>query len=369
MDGKNQHIDELLFDVLSGEADGNRMKQFKSWLDEDEKNVNYYHQVKALWIASTRNKNPHNFNPQLSWLKLYDRIHKKGHLLENFLKYAAIILISFITGAIANYIFYPHQPREFSQMAVTMNEAEAPYGARLKVNLTDGSMVWLNAGSKLYYPNEFSGNSREVKLEGEGYFEVKSDASKPFIVNTKKVSVKALGTSFNVKAYTDEPYVEATLVEGVISVQKQENQEKPFILKPKQKVRIYKDSNQMVEITQRDRQKTKKTEKIAEDVLIESNVNPEVEVSWKDSYWIFEDENLRNFEKKLERRYNISISVEDTSMYDFRYTGKLKDESLDEVLEVLTMTSPLLYSKNGNKVTLYVNKDFQRKLKDSWKTD
>ena len=338
-------------------------------MNEDEKNVNYYHQVKAVWIASTHHKNPHNFNPQLSWLKFYDRLHKKRNLFGNFLKYAAIILISLTTGAIASYFFYKVQPQEISNIPVTMNEVEAPYGARLKVNLTDGSMVWLNSGSKLYYPNEFSGLFREVKLEGEGYFEVKTNASKPFIVNTKNVSVKALGTSFNVKAYSDEPYVEATLVEGVISIQKEEEEEKAFVLKPKQKVRIYKDSNQMTEIAQQDKQKPKNTKKVAEDILIETDINPEIEVSWKDSYWIFEDENLRSLEKKLERRYNISISVQDTLMYDFRYTGKLKDESVDEVLEVLTMTSPLLYSKDGNNVTLSVNKDFQRKLRDSWKTE
>ena len=106
MDAKKQQIDELLIDVLSGEADGNQIREFKSWLNEDEKNVNYYHQVKAVWIASTHHKNPHNFNPQLSWLKFYDRLHKKRNLFGNFLKYAAIILISLTTGAIASYFFY-----------------------------------------------------------------------------------------------------------------------------------------------------------------------------------------------------------------------------------------------------------------------
>lgn len=369
MDEKKQHIDEFLLDVLSGVADENQIKQFRVWLGEDEKNVEYYHQIKTVWIASTQHKNPHNFNPQLSWLKFYERIHKKPNVFGNFLKYAAIIAISVITGALGTYLFYPGKPQILSNLAVTTNEVEAPYGARLKINLTDGTMVWLNSGSKLYYPNEFLLNRREVKLEGEAYFKVKSNPAQPFIVNTKNVSVKATGTSFNVNAYPDEAYVEATLVEGTISIQKEESPERPIVLSPNQKVRIFNNQNQRVETEKQEKSKDKNTKMIADDIVVETNVNTEVDVSWKDSYWIFEDENLRSLEKKLERRYNITISVDDSSMYDFRYTGKLKDESVDEVLEVLTMTSPLVYAKDGNEVTLSVNRDFQRKIRDSWKTD
>ena len=232
------------------------------------------------------------------------------------------------------------------------------------MNLPDGSQVWLNSGSKLYFPSLFTGNTREVQLIGEGYFDVESNPQKPFVVNANGITIKALGTSFNVKSYPDEPYVETTLVEGKVLVTKEDSNTTSISLQPNQKVTIYR--NDGVPPSFAEHITEQKKEVISRNVVLEKEVNTKKDISWRDDLWIIEDETLATLVKKLERRYNINIEFKDSTMLRFRYSGTIKDEPVDKVLKVLTLTSPLTYTRNHNKIVFDVDNETKNRFKDSW---
>jgi ferric-dicitrate binding protein FerR (iron transport regulator) len=152
-------------------------------------------------------------------------------LWRNFQKAAAILIIPLVLGG-----FFWQQFHVTDKTAVAYKEVFTSNGSRLVFNLDDGTKVWLNAGSSLKYPEKFTTLQRNVYLKGEAYFEVKSDKTKPFIVNTQSISVKATGTKFNVRAYLNQKESEVSLLSGKVSVSKSGTEDKAMItlLQPNQ---------------------------------------------------------------------------------------------------------------------------------------
>ncbi len=358
-----QNIDELIMLYLTGEAGEKEIMLVKDWIHESDENFKYYTHLKTVWLLSSENKNPNQFHTQKALLSFKQKVFKNKSIVPVFLKYAAIFVIALTLGGFIGHGFVNQENNKNVETLVFTNEAEAPYGVRSKVNLPDGSQVWLNSGSKLLFPSTFKGNTRNVKLIGEAYFEVHTDVSKPFIVNANGVNVKALGTSFNVKSYPDESYVETTLVEGKVVVSKENSKEEPVTLEPNQKVTIYKPNPQL----EKNPDTKEKISRVADDVVVETNVNTQNNISWRNELWIIDNEPLSSFAKKLERRYNVKIEIKDSTIYNFRYSGSIKDESINNVLEVLTLTSPIAYSKEENKIIFDLNDDSRNKFKNAWK--
>lgn len=135
-----------------------------------------------------------------------------------------------LAGALLVYHFYNRNDGVYKEMTTEM-------GMKTKKRLSDGSVVWLNAGSRLRYPEKFSSGQREVYLSGEGYFEVKASAGHPFIIHTSKMDIRVLGTEFNVRSYDDEDFAETALIRGAVEVaMKETGNNAPVLLKPNQKI-------------------------------------------------------------------------------------------------------------------------------------
>lgn len=191
---------------------------------------------------------------------------------------------------------------------------ETARGKQLHIILSDGTGVWLNASSKIVFPARFQGDSREVAVDGEAYFEVAHNKKSPFIVKTEGQQVKVLGTHFNVRQYKEEHLRSVTLLEGAVEVKGADKGNNPVVLKP---------SEQLVQLDG----KMKPT--------VQTLSNPEAVIAWKDGEFYFEDAGAEAIVKELERWYPVSIGIkqQDTTK---KISGRIKrTDSMKQVVDML----------------------------------
>ena len=220
---------------------------------------------------------------------------------------------------------------------IAYNQMIVPFGKTASIVLSDGTKVWLNAGSKLVYPPVFATDKREVFIVGEALFEVTKNRNKPFFVKTKDLNIRVLGTSFNVKAYFDDANIETVLVSGRIQLEKAESgwlDHKKTILLPSQLADFDKESK----------------------VIDVRNVNVESYISWKDGWYKLDKLPLVQVVEKLERYYNIKILIPDKDVRQIKITGKLElKDTIEQVLENIVLTLSLNYKIENNTVSIYKN--------------
>lgn len=202
-----------------------------------------------------------------------------------------------------------------------------PKGGQYNIVLADGTKVWLNADTRLKYPLQFVGSIREVELEGEAYFEVKSDPKKPFIVHTAKENVQVLGTRFNVNSYQDENTSKVSLLEGVVKVSFPQN--KDVLLSPGHQSVL---KNQSVHVEE---------------------VNLEEAIAWKNGEFVFNNEGLGTIVKRIARWYAIDIDLDPSLENVTLWGGISRLDNFAKVLELIRMTDDNIKIKiEGRKVKI-----------------
>ena len=212
---------------------------------------------------------------------------------------------------------------------VLFNRLTVPRGGEYVLKLADGSRVWLNSESELRYPVQFSGNNREVFLSGEGYFDVKHDAAKPFVVHTSLGKVEVLGTEFNVRDYAVEQRVVTTLVEGKVKYKSPENQE--LILTP---------GFQVTDQTGIGRLKAEK-------------VNLPEFVGWKNGLYVFNNLTLEEMMQTIERNYNVTVFFTNESIKQLRFSGDLKKyDRVEHFLRIIEMGGDISFHVQGKTITV-----------------
>jgi len=218
--------------------------------------------------------------------------------------------------------------------STVMNQLVIPYGNQSRIVLSDNTVVWLNAGSRLVYPTQFNRKTREVLLFGEGYFEVTKNPEKPFIVKTSNLDIRVLGTKFNISTYAEDNVIQTVLKEGSVAVRRNGAGlfEKDIIMKP----------NQMASFD-----KTTSQSKIQE-------VDANYYTLWTKGLLSFEEIDFVRVIKKLERFYNISINFSDPQKEIIRISGKLDlKRSRKEVMEYLEKVSMSRFERvNENQYTI-----------------
>jgi len=250
---------------------------------------------------------------------LIDKLNKSYKKVRSYsiiLKIAAVLAVSLI---IYDFIYFKNSDQDKKKKQFqTIN---TPFGAKTSTVLPDGSLVWLNAGSSITFPLMFDEN-RRVILQGEAYFEVIKSA-KLFVVSTIYGDVEVLGTSFNVKAFSDYPSFETTLVKGSVLI-KGKNTKVKFALKPGQ-MTFYENKRFYIK-----------------------NVDAVLFTRWKDGKLVFRKEYLTEVARKLERWYNVKIELEkDDRLKEIWFSGVLEMETFPEVLELLEATAPISYFFNN----------------------
>jgi transmembrane sensor len=311
--------DSLLEDAFSNPANDQELSEiaFKHWTDQEYNPIDLNHVLNRIHAEID---------------KKYKR-ELKNRLLSTYYKFAAILIIPLMIagGLLINHIY--SQPETFTEIV-------SPKGSRIHFLLPDGTSGNLNGGSTLRFSSNFI-KKRNIKIEGEGYFNVVKNEKHPFTVETKMADVMVLGTHFDVCAYDSDGEIITTLEEGSVMVINKNN-ELQMVLEPGQQNRINAENGKM--ITQ--------------------HVNTKLYTSWKDELLRFDNAPFSEVLRKMERWYGVKIQIDNEQLYNEFYTMTIRTESLKEMLELLTLTTPIVFKIEDDKVYI---KNKNRSTGRKWK--
>lgn len=305
-------------------------RKLAKWLESDKLNKKVLHNLELYWKGHQNNTDQAKNE---IWDQLMDRLdHEQQtprqlrfHVLKTMLRIAAILIVAFFLSL---WVFeYSNKTPEVA--SVRYLEKVSLYGQQINIQLPDGSKVKLNAGSKLIAPEKFAGNTREVELIGEAYFEIERDEKKPFIVRSEGLDVKVLGTSFNIRAYPEEEDVEVAVNTGKVSVNK-EGENETMILIPEERA-IY---NKTLGTARKD------------------NFNHKAVFSWKDKVLYFDEAGFDEIAATLEKWYGVQFKVEKQIDNKKDFSGEFQNKSLELVLEGLSYVYDFEFEIKDDQVTI-----------------
>lgn len=323
----------LLDRFMRGETSPEEEQQLLTWfreVDSQEDILSFYRQ---RWHESATkeiseevqlrmfNQIKYRINAEKTTLLKNNRKQNKRRLLR-WGQYAAAILLCVIVG-ITSHLYTRQSMTEMKEYRV-----EAEKGQRANVTLPDGTKVWLNSHTQIVYTNHYGVKDRVVDLRGEAYFEVAKDKERRFIVKAAGLDVEALGTTFNVKAYQEDDDVIATLFSGSVRATGGKHS---VILSPAQQVAFSREN---------------------ETLVVDNPENIGYSSMWRDNELAFEGETLNEIAIRLNRLYNVQIEFKSEKIKQYRFSGVIKNNSLDNVFEIISLTSPILYESVGDTIIL-----------------
>lgn len=318
----------LIAKSLTGQLSDSELNALDEWKSFSEKNLQEYNDMVALWIKSGSMKVPQPIELTNARQIVYRKtgLYSPSKRWINWaVQAAAVLVLSLILSGIYSYIHQNNAVNYTGSSMPVLQEIRAAYGTQSKVVLADGSSVYLNSGSKLTFPQTFNYQAeRQVTLEGEGYFEVAKNKEQPFVVQANRLKIKVLGTKFNVDAYNDNTSVSVALVEG--SVELQDNSGKhdntPMSLAPNQIATLEVESQKLTKTDVDDLNKY---------------------IAWINGRIVFFGDPIQTVVKKLSKWYNVDIVISDKRLENYRFTGTFINEPLEQVLNVLSMTSQMTF--------------------------
>jgi transmembrane sensor len=231
------------------------------------------------------------------------------------------------------------------------NTVSTKVGDKASINLPDGSKVWLNGNSKITY-EDFRNKTREVYLSGEAFFEVAKDKTKPFIIHTRTIDLKVLGTAFNVRSYDNEKETETALVHGSVEVTLRNRSGQKILLKPGEKllVRNFPANTSPKYKNQHDEESPIA---VLTNMLYYGTDSSSVETSWTKNQLVFDNEPLDKIALSLERWFNVRIAIVSESLKNEKYTATLEDnDKLEDFLQALKLTEGFHYTIKNKEVVI-----------------
>lgn len=291
---------------LRGESSDSEKDLLMQWIEANADNRRQFMQYRRLYDAAIWSEQDTNTSTTPNRI----------HFFKRWMQVAAVVAVA-VTGTLL--------VQQFTQREqLVAHSVEVPAGQRVNLTLSDGTRVTLNSNSELHFPPTFDGNNREVSIDGEGFFEVAHDASRPFIVKAGSHSIRVLGTSFNVMAYHSTGLFETSLLEGSVQIENNQSKQK-VTLEPNEKVTL--KANQLV----------KSTFEGNDDFL------------WRDGIYVFKNEKLTDLFKKLEQYYQVDIQVKNSQLLTQHCTGKFRQkEGIEHIIKVLQKTYNFNYKRNEN---------------------
>lgn len=337
MEEENKHIDELIANYLTEGLDKNALDELKTWIAASAENQQYFIRQREIWFSAVsreaasvydKDKAFENFRNRVESQKEIQSTSRRGFSLSALWRYAAVVAIIIAVGCISYWEGEVNVKDTFADISV-----EAPLGSKTKLYLPDGTLVWLNAGSRMTYSQGFGVDNRKVELEGEGYFEVKRNEKIPFFVKTKDLQLQVLGTKFNFRDYPEDHEVVVSLLEGKVGLNNLLREEKEAVLSPDERAVLNK----------------------ANGLLTVESVTASNASQWTDGYLFFDEELLPDIAKELERSYNVKIHIANDSLKTFRFYGNFvrREQNIQEVLEALASTEKMQYKIEERNITIY----------------
>ena len=380
-------IAELIFLELKGEIREADKQVLQNWKNESEENQTLYIKIVNENAIKNKISYYNKIDKKNAWTKLSRQLDDKGNVKKiNFseiLKYAAVIALPLLIGT---YIILNHssvfpdkeiavvetispgtqkailttstnekielgqteKKRIFNfkkatvtdtsqtltyqnievdskkEIEIAYNKLETPRGGEYTLILSDGTKVFLNAETKLVFPETFHGETREIMLEGEAYFEVSKSETKAFIVKTNEYDIKVYGTSFNVSAYESDINIQTTLVEGSVGINL---------------------NNDEIRLTPGEQANFNKINK----KLSTKEVDTYVYTAWKDGKFVFANESLEDIMLRLSRWYNTEAVYENEKLKNYHFSGTVnRYNNIDEILDMIALTTNIKFNINDN---------------------
>lgn len=293
------------------------------WRQHSSENEDIFQQNLRAWDAIPLLKEMEQFNSFEALRKIEPRLKPTFQLRwkGNIQRWAAILLLPMFIYS--GWLTYKHLIEVQKQSSVIWQTIKTPPGLKSHFQLPDGTLVWLNSASSITFPQEFDDDSRVVSVTGEAFFDVHNDARKPFSVGLGKISVKVTGTRFNVINYEHESATEIILESGKIELHSGSGKFSRALceMKPGELAFLNKTDN----------------------TLVIKKVEVDKYCSWINGKLIFRDNPMNEVVLKLNRWFNVNIEVADSVISDYIYTASFQDESLDQILELLTISAPITY--------------------------
>ncbi len=368
----------LIKKYLNGKTSRSEEKKILAWIKESEANKKQYIDQITSWNNFQVNKNltksKDAFKLINKKLNITEIKKEKTYNIRNFSKYSALFLLAIstlyflsnlstsdipiknkmvsvpVTESIddqivlinedgsSDIISAEKQQLSFSKEnedveKLSFNTLKIPRGKVFKIILSDGTMVWLNAESKIRFPEKFlnSEDTRTVYLEGEAFFDVTHNKDKPFIVKSGELEIKVLGTKFNISSYPSEEHIKTTLVDGSVEIGIPAKNSLPLKLKPNYQAAYERSS-------------------FSSSVL---KVNTDDFTAWIDKRIVFKNETFKSITTKIERTYNVNITNELENFDQERFTGEFDIETIEDILKTLKEISNFDYKINGRNIRIY----------------
>ncbi|AFD07662.1 FecR family protein [Solitalea canadensis] len=378
----NLRVSELLSRKVLGEITDEEMLELEQWRSVNAENQKFYQQFMQQAGLNKRLEQADALETEYHLNELMERIQIDGQSIRkmySWQKYVAILAIPLMIGVVFYFKSKQKNPKESvvavsktpngvilltsegkkinldevqkvdngtivstsddqelvyakeGENATQMHTIVVPSQRDFKIVLSDGSIVWLNAGTTFTYPVEFSGKNREVTLDGEAFFEVKHNAQQPFLVKTNGVAVEDLGTSFNIKSYQKDSKVLTTLVSGKAKVVSTTDASQSAMLSPGYQSAYYVSSGQI-------------------DVKA-VEINPVI--AWKEGKFVFEHQRLEDIMNDISRWYGLEIDFANEGLKKLEFNGTIsKSEPYDRIIQVLENTGKVKFRISQNKINV-----------------
>ena len=346
-----QRISLLISLKLSGEATPEELKELETLLKNNSELLERVESIKKVWEQLGRRstglaegsfeKHLHRLNNEIFEANFLSPTSSDVEKVSPVRKLVQKKYYRILWGAAAASIllfWFLFTTNENTGVKPINNTVSTKLGDKASINLPDGSKVWLNGDSKITYVGDFGNQTREVYLSGEAFFDVAKDKTKPFIIHTRTINLKVLGTAFNVRSYDNEKETETALVHGSVEVTLLNNPDKKIVLKPGEKLLV---KNIPVD-TLLSYKKQKREEETPIAVLTNMHYygtdSSSVETSWTKNQLEFNDEPLDKIALNLERWFNVRVTIVNESLKKEKYTATIEaDDKLEDFLEALKL--------------------------------
>ncbi len=330
-DPLNEHIDpELLVRFLSGDAEGQEKNKVQQWIDLNDRNKAYFDHMVTLWESSKNIKDLASIKVKEDWgivrkqlvdkdnIEKVPQISRRKHFRYKFARVAAVVTI--LLSAYYYWSFLTSYLNDTTTV-VTVDD-------RSQVTLPDGSKVYLNKNTQLTFPENFNGGIREVKLEGEAFFEVIKNEDRPFLINSGKTITEVVGTTFNVNGNNSSKITVSVLTGKILLYETADRDDKIEIVPGEQ--------GQFVE---------------GKGLL--KSVNKDVNfLSWKTGELVFHNTNIKQVIDDLNRHYNQNIELDASLREEYTLTAKFKQQDLEGVLTEMRSVLPIQIQREQNKIII-----------------
>jgi transmembrane sensor len=354
----------LIAKKLAGEASPEEVRELERLLRNNPELHYPMQTISDMWNSSAK---PDRNEAERAFSRHLDRMNEwqvdfPGQAVGRRSRRGLLLVVSLTIGiGLLTALMWPSRraPQQAAapvahQPALAGNDIYTANGSRTHLTLPDGTLVWLNAGSRLSYGKNFNTTTREVNLTGEAFFDVAHNTQKAFIIHTPRIDVQVLGTRFNVKSYPSDRTTEATLIRGSIEVLIRDRPSEKIILRPDEKLVVANDTGILHRLNPGRYGAAGPGDPLVaiRKPTYEQKTGAIIETSWVDNKLTFREETFGDVARKMERWYGVTIQFGDPALEQLQFTGSFKEETIEQALDALKYTARFSYQTEGNLIII-----------------